>query len=154
MRYLISKSCNNFAKETNNDYSLDNSPVNSAELVSSIMAHDDVAIKKILTRNINSTALKQIFRYALINSKLDLVTLCIEKNAPIHSLLPFHKKYVLPLDIAQINADPQIVQLLTTAVFHTKAEEKENADVVNLAEDPQCEVGLGGVCAKNLDFSI
>jgi hypothetical protein len=151
MRYLISKSCNNFAKETNNGYSLDNSPVNSAELVSSIMAQDDVAIKTILTRNINSTALKQLFRYALINSKPDLVKLCIEKNAPIHSVLPFHKKYLLPLDIAQINADPQIVQLLIKAGFDTKADEKENADVVNIPENPQYDVGLGGAGTENLD---
>ena len=152
MRYLINKSCNNFAKKTNNDYSLNNSPVNSAELVSSIIAHDDFAIKKILTRNISSQQLKQIFRYALINSKPDLVKLCVEKNAPIHSVLPFHKKYVLPLDIAKINAHPQIVQLLIKAGFDTKTDEKENADVViNIPENLQYEVGLGGAGAENSD---
>jgi hypothetical protein len=152
MRYLIIKSCNNCARDKNNDFSLDNSPVNSAELVSSIMAHDDVAIKKILTRNISSQQLKQIFRYALIHSKPDLVKLCIEKNVPVNSVLPFHKKFVLPLDVAQKNADPQIVKFLIEAGAYQKVDEKENANVVNIAENLQYEVGLGGADSENSDL--
>lgn len=152
MRYLISKNCHNSPGAKNNHFALDNVSVNSAELIQAIIAHDNSAIQNILSRNISNHQLKQIFRYALINSKPDLVKLCITQNVSVNGLLPFGKKYVVPLDIAQINADPQIIKYLIEAGADQQANEKENADIVNIAEYLQYESSLGGDGATNLDL--
>lgn len=149
MRYLISKSCNNsVSRETHNGFLVDHSPVYSAELISSIIAHDDAGIQRIITRNINSQQLKQIFRYAIINSKIVLVKLCIAQNVSVNSTLQFHKKFVLPLDIAQINTHPEIIKLLIEQGACTKDAQKEKCSAANIVETEEKDLELTGEGAE------
>lgn len=148
MRYQISEKHRKLYTTKGSDGALHYGQVNSATIVSSIVEYDDIKIIKMLNQNINSTELKQIFRYAIINSKIELVKLCLQKNASINSALPFRKKFVLPLEIAQINADADLIQLLLQYGAHTAAEQKENAKGENIAAIIQEDLALGGEDAE------
>ncbi len=133
-------------KSTNS--SRDHLLVNSATIVSSIVSCDDANLKKILHHDINIQQLKQIFRYAIINSKLDLVKLCIEKKAPINSALQFRKKFVLPLDIAQISTNSDIIQFLIDQGAYTAEGQKENRSAANIVETEHKDLELTGEGAE------